>query len=629
MNRKDFLSIVTFAWLDQKEIKGREDRIVTVGSIIVGETIDIDLYPVDAGPLISISLHAITASSLNLLRREECSKFIQDLLKDKRIKYRYLGTDRSSQLPIIFGDLILPPDDKNLSSELVLRGFASVIPELKSRRPDLAAIQLKRDRSTPLPKTGVFVIARPTDQSLHPSLTACVSAGDVHLDRYARFGTGNENTLGVLICNHRNTSLDNWSLNICYRILKGNTDGHKLLIIGAKTNQIAFWMYYDVATESMVYGAGSKIRGSIRPSYKWQILSYCHEKAGDEVHMDGKLLLQLPSASEACDLMIAPSVPLQKGKNTVTNLQYIEYSDTRLVATRSTIRNLDYDPKPNYADLADRFAQANRLDRTGEVGAITGLGVLQTIRGNTVVSEEGETHRVYATATSGSGKLNVINSGDASFQEGCKSAHAVVKLWCSNRPINPNKFDINLSAGQSGLKISGNSGGAAAATCMISAVSQFFIDSSTAVTGAITLNGNITAVGGIPDKAIAALLDRSVSLIAIPASVAMALRPVFFAAPKLYMAHQIIAVSHIDQLTRQVLLQKVPNGQVRSIDSRVNLSREMIIRGMQFYKTLRFTEATAALSQALTYCPEDMVTGLWIDLIQTEYQRIKREENDF
>ncbi|WP_395090583.1 hypothetical protein, partial [Armatimonas sp.] len=31
----------------------------------------------------------------------------------------------------------------------------------------------------------------------------------------------------------------------------------------------------------------------------------------------------------------------------------------------------------------------------------------------------------------------------------------------------------------------------------------------------------------------------------------------------------------------------------------------------------------------LVYCPEDLVTGLWIDLIQQEYLRIKREENDF
>ncbi|WP_395094660.1 hypothetical protein [Armatimonas sp.] len=179
MNRKSFLSCFTLGWLDQADPHGREDRIVTIGAVIIGDTIDLDLNPIEGGSLISISLHAITTSHLSVVRREECSRFVREFLKDKKLKYRYLGTDRSSKnVSITFGDIILLSDGKNLSNELVLQGFAEVVPELKSRRPDLAAVQLKRNGTVVLPKTGTFVITKPTDRSLHPSLKTCTTTGD-------------------------------------------------------------------------------------------------------------------------------------------------------------------------------------------------------------------------------------------------------------------------------------------------------------------------------------------------------------------------------------------------------------------------------------------------------------------
>ena len=78
-----------------------------------------------------------------------------------------------------------------------------------------------------------------------------------------------------------------------------------------------------------------------------------------------------------------------------------------------------------------------------------------------------------------------------------------------------NSIDLHLNLINSSIKKEGSSGGVAITTAILSILKNIKIDSSIAMTGEITLNGDILAVGGIKEKVIGAY-NNSIKTIYIP-----------------------------------------------------------------------------------------------------------------
>ena len=114
------------------------------------------------------------------------------------------------------------------------------------------------------------------------------------------------------------------------------------------------------------------------------------------------------------------------------------------------------------------------------------------------------------------GNGNIIVTGNVLdiLKESIKVAIGYIK-YKDYVDTNFNNIDLHINLLNSGIKKEGASGGAAIVTAILSILKEKIIDSSIAMTGEITLNGDIIAVNGIKEKIIGAY-NNDIKTIYIP-----------------------------------------------------------------------------------------------------------------
>ena len=143
-----------------------------------------------------------------------------------------------------------------------------------------------------------------------------------------------------------------------------------------------------------------------------------------------------------------------------------------------------------------RFGMADDKNRVGEV---TGLAWTQV---------GGDLLTIEAIANKGKGKLNYTGHLGDVMQESIQAAMAVIRARAKKLGIDEDfyhKLDIHIHLPDGATPKDGPSAGAAICTAIASVLTNKKVNASVAMTGEITLRGEITPIGGLKEKLLAAL----------------------------------------------------------------------------------------------------------------------------
>lgn len=151
------------------------------------------------------------------------------------------------------------------------------------------------------------------------------------------------------------------------------------------------------------------------------------------------------------------------------------------------------------------FERIDSLDKY-EVGHVYGLGVSGFL-GSTIEIES----TVFKAKKKGHGTIKFNDTAGSMAKDSVFNAASVIRKITD---IDINDYDIHVNV-IGGGKIDGPSAGAAITICIISALTERPIRQDVAITGEISLRGNIKPVGGIFEKIYGAR-RKGIKLVAIP-----------------------------------------------------------------------------------------------------------------
>jgi ATP-dependent Lon protease len=157
------------------------------------------------------------------------------------------------------------------------------------------------------------------------------------------------------------------------------------------------------------------------------------------------------------------------------------------------------------------------------------------------------------------GKGNLVLTGQLGevMRESAQAAYSYAKSRARELQIDPDDFstfDMHIHIPEGAIPKDGPSAGITLATALVSALSQRPVRKDVAMTGEITLRGNVLPVGGVKEKVLAARRAR-VTKIILPAQNRRDLDEV----PKeLFKDIRFVFVDNMKQVFREALKEKTP-----------------------------------------------------------------------
>ena len=139
------------------------------------------------------------------------------------------------------------------------------------------------------------------------------------------------------------------------------------------------------------------------------------------------------------------------------------------------------------------------VDETNQVGQVNGLAWTEV---------GGEMLRVETAIISGTGKLTYTGQLGEIMQESIKAAQTVVRSRAETLGIQPDfheKQDIHVHVPEGATPKDGPSAGITMTVAIVSALTKIPVKAEVAMTGEITLRGEILPVGGLKEKLLAAM----------------------------------------------------------------------------------------------------------------------------
>lgn len=166
------------------------------------------------------------------------------------------------------------------------------------------------------------------------------------------------------------------------------------------------------------------------------------------------------------------------------------------------------------------YEKADKVDRVGVV-----MGMAWTSYG-------GDTLPVEVMVMPGTGRLELTGKLGDVMKESAKAAYTYIRANAEKYKIDPNFYkdkDIHIHVPEGAVPKDGPSAGVTMITAMVSALSSKKVKHNVAMTGEITLTGEVLAIGGLKEKTLAAYRagidtviipkDNEKDLIKIPNSV--------------------------------------------------------------------------------------------------------------
>ena len=180
----------------------------------------------------------------------------------------------------------------------------------------------------------------------------------------------------------------------------------------------------------------------------------------------------------------------RKIQSIIRKLVYKKYMDDDLVK--------EVDVKTVDKLLEGPIFEYNLVDKEDSVGKAVGLAWTRV---------GGDTINVEAQLMPGDGKLNITGNLGKVMQESCQLAISYLKANYEYFNIDKKKFkdyDIHVHVPEGAIPKDGPSAGITITTAILSALTDQKINRYFAMTGEITLLGNVLAIGGLKEKTLAA-----------------------------------------------------------------------------------------------------------------------------
>ena len=149
--------------------------------------------------------------------------------------------------------------------------------------------------------------------------------------------------------------------------------------------------------------------------------------------------------------------------------------------------------------LGPRFVKPDFLNRTNLVGVANGLA-WTSVGGETLPIE-------VQVIPEGSGKITVTGSLGDVMKESAQLAVTWVRVHAAEYGIDPEKLkkcDLHIHAPEGAVPKDGPSAGVTLTTALVSCLSGIPVRGDVAMTGEITLHGNVLPIGGLREKSMAA-----------------------------------------------------------------------------------------------------------------------------
>jgi len=186
-----------------------------------------------------------------------------------------------------------------------------------------------------------------------------------------------------------------------------------------------------------------------------------------------------------------------------------------------------------------------RIPAEPQVGVVVGLAVAGDTAGTIQLIE--------VIAQKGSGALNRLGSMGKSMKESVKAAYEFVSHRRKSMKIVTelkSGYDLSVLALQAGIPKEGPSAGLSFAIGIVSALTHQKIRNDVAVTGEITLHGNVLGVGGVAQK-IAAARNAGARVVILPKENE---REVQDLPPDIYKGVRLVFVERADEAFQEVFV---------------------------------------------------------------------------
>ncbi|MET0089226.1 MAG: endopeptidase La [Candidatus Thiodiazotropha sp.] len=148
--------------------------------------------------------------------------------------------------------------------------------------------------------------------------------------------------------------------------------------------------------------------------------------------------------------------------------------------------------------LGVRRFRYGRADEHNQVGQVTGLAWTEV---------GGELLRIEAALMPGKGRLSHTGQLGEVMQESIQAAMTVVRSRADSLALEEDfyqKFDVHIHVPEGATPKDGPSAGVGMCTCLVSALTKIPVRADVAMTGEITLRGEVLPIGGLKEKLLAA-----------------------------------------------------------------------------------------------------------------------------
>ena len=139
-----------------------------------------------------------------------------------------------------------------------------------------------------------------------------------------------------------------------------------------------------------------------------------------------------------------------------------------------------------------------KLECNDPVGVVNGLAYTQA---------GGDLLKVEVVAMEGTGKIELTGSLGEVMKESAKIAHSYVRTISNDYGINSDFYknsDLHIHFPEGAIPKDGPSAGVTMVTAIVSALGNIPVKRDVAMTGEVTLRGNVLAIGGLREKTLAA-----------------------------------------------------------------------------------------------------------------------------